>query len=385
MMGRGPSRVIWQHSNPVAPWRQMGFLLLLLSLVSLGFGPPVITDGHYPSLRLYPDQIEALQRAKQAPQVTAFAAMVVDLDANQVLYSLNAQEPTPPASTAKIVTALVVMQQSLMSDPVTVSANAAGTTGSRMGLLAGETLTVENLLYGLLLPSGNDAAVALAEHVAGSHEAFVAMMNKEAASLGLSQTHFVNAHGLDQEGQFTSAADLVTAARAALKYPVFAQIVATADANVQGHDLVNTNELLKSYDGADGIKTGTTDAAGECLVASVNRHGHRLIVVVLGSKDRYADARALLSYAAEGWTWYPAALPDDALAWETGSDGRAYRLQADGSADFFIPSWQAPLIKPVRVLAAGVPLTATIPIGTLRFQLGDQVLANLPLKVIPNP
>jgi D-alanyl-D-alanine carboxypeptidase len=168
-------------------------------------------------------------------------------------------------------------------------------------------------------------------------------------------------------------------ARAALEYPLFVQAVALSTAQVAGHELKNTNELLGSYPGADGVKTGTTDAGGECLVASVTRQGHRLLAVVLGSRDRYADARAMLDYAAAGWRWRSTALPDDALAWAIGSDGQSYRLRSTESSDVFLPAWQWRLTQPVRRLDATVPLTGTLPVGELSWGLGGQVVSTVPL------
>jgi D-alanyl-D-alanine carboxypeptidase (penicillin-binding protein 5/6) len=283
------------------------------------------------------------------------------------------------------MTALVVLQHAGLADPVVVSPQAAATPGSRMGLSAGETLTVGDLLYGLLLPSGNDAAIALAEHVSGSEADFVALMNETATALGLAETHFANPHGLDDPMAATSAADLAALTQAALAYPAFAQIVATQSASVAGYWLVNTNQLLALYPGADGIKTGTTAAAGECLVASVTRDGHRLLAVLLGSADRYADAIALLDYAAAGWQWRPVTLPDDALAWQTDAMGQAYRLRPAGSRDLFLPAWQWPLTQPVRVLYPSAPLTGTLPVGSLRLMFNGQVLAQVPLVVWPGP
>ena len=359
--------------------------LLCASLGSLGFGPPVLVDGRYPPLRLWPEQVSALERLAQPPAITATAGMMVDLDAGQTLYSRHAHDALPPASTVKIMTALLTLQQADLADPVWVSPHAAATGGSRMGLVPGETLTVLDLLYGLLLPSGNDAAVALAEHVAGDQAAFVAGMNRAGAALDLAETHFVNPHGLDDPAQTTSAADLVKLTQAALAYPAFADIVSRTGAQVAGRSLTGTNELLAIYPGADGVKTGTTAAAGECLVASVTRRGHRLLVVVLGSQDRYADVRALLDFAASGWRWAPVALADNALAWEQGVDGRSYRLRAAENGGIFLPAWQWQVVQPLRVIDGPVPGTGTTPLGSLRLTLGGQVLAEVPLSVWRGP
>jgi D-alanyl-D-alanine carboxypeptidase len=359
--------------------------ILVVGLASAGFGPPVMTDGGFPPLRLGPDEIARLTAVKQPPELTAKSALLMDQDSGQTLLALNPDEPLPPASTAKLMTALIVLQQADLDDVVTVSEAAAATSGSRMGLSTGQTLTVRELLYGLLLPSGNDAAVALAEHVAGSEADFVELMNRQAELLGLQATHFAGPHGMDADGQTSSAADLLTVAQAALQYPVFAQMVATQSVEAGGLALTNTNELLGAYPGADGIKTGTSDAGGQCLVASVTRQGHRLLAVVLGSQDRYADVRAMLDFGATGWRWTTTALPDNRLAWAIGSEGKSYLLQTPKADDIFLPAWQRPLVQPIRRLDASVPLTSTLPVGELQWVLAGETLASTPLTVWHGP
>ena len=364
-------------------------LLVCCSLIGWlacsGFGPPILTDGGYPPLRLGPDEIAGLTALTRPPGLTAKSALLFDLDSGQTLYALHPDDPLPPASTAKVMTALVVLQNADLDDSVTVSPIAGQTPGSRMGLTGGETLTVRELLYGLLLPSGNDAAVALAEHVAGTEADFVTLMNRTAAELGLKATHFTGSHGMDAPEQTSSAADLLVLTRAALQYPVFAEIVATQTAEIGGMALTNTNELLGNYPGADGIKTGTTDAGGECLVASATRRGHRLLAIVLGSQDRYADVRALLDYAAAGWRWTPTGLPSNALAWESDPAGQPHRLRTMGASDIFLPAWQGALLQPIRRLDATVYLTSTLPVGELRWVLGGEALATEPLSVWRGP
>ena len=360
-------------------------MVLIGSLATLGFGPPVITESHSGGLRMYPEQVRSAYRLTQPPAVGAKAALVIDLDSGQTLYAKKPNQPLPPASTAKLMTALVTVQHANVDDRVTVSARAAGTPGSRMGLVSGETLTVRDLLYGLLLPSGNDAAVALAEHVAGSQDAFVRLMNETGAALGLKNTTFTNPHGLDDPAQVSTAADLAAMAKAAFAYPLLASIVATPTAQIAGRKLTNTNELLGAYQGADGVKTGTTDAAGECLVASVTRNGHRMLVVILGSGDRYADARTLLDYATGGWRWQSMALADNALAWTTGLDGQPYRLQPTERTDIFLPAWQWSLVQSARQLDAAAPLTSTLPVGTLTLTLAGRPLGSVPLAVWQGP
>lgn len=173
-----------------------------------------------------------------------------------------------------------------------------------MGLLPGERLSLRDLLYGMLLPSGNDAAYTIAAAVAGSQAAFAALMNAKAAALGLTHTHFVQGYGLDSPDQYTTARDMVSLARYDLRhYALFRAIVGTKDHTIgpgrthRAYVLHNLDQLLGVYPGDFGVKTGTTPAAGQNLVAAVQRDGHRLLVAVLGATDRYADATALLNYA----------------------------------------------------------------------------------------
>ena len=180
------------------------------------------------------------------------------------------------ASTTKIMTALLVLEQANLNDVVTVFP-AALVGEASMGLVAGESLTVEDLLWGLLLRSGNDAAAALAEHVAGSQQAFVDLMNQRAAELGLTSTHFANPHGLDAPDHYSSAEDLWRLAELAMANPAFRTMVATQSHEAAGRQLFNINELLGLYPGADGIKTGTSDAAGQCLVGSASQDGFRTV------------------------------------------------------------------------------------------------------------
>lgn len=182
-----------------------------------------------------------------------------------------------------------------------------------------------------------------------------------------------------------SASDLVALAQAAMEYPLFRTIVATKSATVAGHELTNTNELLGVRAEVDGVKTGTTDEGGQCLIATAAPSGHRLLLVVLGSTDRYADMGALLDFTESRWRWRPAGLPDNALAWVRGADGRAYRLRSVGTSDIFVPAWQAPHLRPVRSITATATMTSTLPVGELRWMIGDQTLAAVPLSTWQGP
>lgn len=236
------------------------------------------------------------------PDITAAAAVLVDRDSGSILYEKNAFRRRDPASTTKIMTAILALELGRLDDVVKVSAYAASTPGSTMRLRAGDQYTLEQLLYGLLLESGNDAAVAIAEHLAGSEAAFATIMSQKAKEIGAWNTRFRNPHGLTEYGHYTTAHDLALIARYALRNRKFAELVATRDrevAELQGRyraTLYNTNQLLWEYKGAEGVKTGTTPAAGKCLVSAATRDGQRLIAVVLGSQDRWGDSVRLLEY-----------------------------------------------------------------------------------------
>src|SRR3989344_3821177 len=240
-----------------------------------------------------------------ALNISAKSAILVDYDTGEVIYAKNPQEILPAASTIKIMTALVALENAKLSDKFTASEKAAKVGENAMGLTQGETLTLEELLYGAMLVSGNDAAVVIAEGVFQSEDAFVQKMNQATRDLGLSDTKFINASGLDEDGkeQYSAAYDLVTIARYTWeKYPAFRKIVSTynhtIDAN-QGHkafELYNDTNLLTTYPGVKGIKPGFTWDAGWCLVTYAENGGKKLLAVILGSEDRRGEMIALLDY-----------------------------------------------------------------------------------------
>lgn len=241
----------------------------------------------------------------EPPGLTANAALVIDSETGAVLYSKNADERLPMASTTKIMTAIIVLESLPLDEKVMVSRKAHFQSGSVVGLQAQEVATVEQLLYGLLVFSGNDAAVALAEKTAGSETKFVAKMNERATAMGLTNTHFTNSSGLNHKDHYSSCTDLATMSRYAMQNATFRQMVDTAEYDFPHptrptpRELKNSNALLTQYDWADGIKTGSTPWAGYCVVASGTREGVSLIVVLLGAVDdatRWKETIALFQY-----------------------------------------------------------------------------------------
>ena len=236
-----------------------------------------------------------------AGAVSAQKAMMLDSQTGRVLYEKDAHSRSLIASCTKIMTALVVVEQCNVLDRVKIPKEAVGIEGSSMYLKEGEVLTIQELLYGLMLHSGNDAAVALAIYCGGTVEGFAELMNDKAHRLGLEGTHFENPHGLDSPNHYSTARDLAVLAAYAMKNPIFRQTVSTKSVRVGERSLTNHNKLLWRVDGADGVKTGYTKAAGRILVSSATRDGRRLICVTINDGNDWADHETLLN---EGFSRY---------------------------------------------------------------------------------
>lgn len=228
-----------------------------------------------------------------AGAISARKAIVMDGQTGRVLYEKDANSRSLVASCTKIMTALIVCEQCNVLDRMRIPKEAVGIEGSSMYLQAGEVITVQELLYGLMLQSGNDAAVALAIYCGGTVEEFCQRMNDKARDLGLTGTHFVNPHGLDAPEHYSTARDLAVLAAYAMKNPIFAQTVSTRQVTVGSRYLTNHNRLLWQVDGADGVKTGYTIAAGRILVSSAVRQGRRLLCVTIDDGNDWVDHKTL--------------------------------------------------------------------------------------------
>ena len=238
------------------------------------------------------------------PKVNSRAAIVYDRISGSILFGKNENVKRQMASTTKIMTAIIVIENSNLDNFITVSSNAAKTGGSRLGLRTNDKISIRDLLYGLLLCSGNDAAVALAEHIGGSLPGFATLMNNKCDFLGLTSTNFVTPHGLDSDNHYTTAYELAIITDYALKNEIFCKFVNTKNytVSINGNPklLSNTNELLGNLDGVYGVKTGFTNGANRCLVTSVKRKNMDIICIVLGcdtKKDRTKDSIQLIEYA----------------------------------------------------------------------------------------
>ena len=233
--------------------------------------------------------------------ISAKTAIVLDATTGRVLYEKEPDRQMLIASTTKIMTALVVCEQCNVLDRVRIPKEAVGIEGSSMYLREGEILTVQELLYGLMLHSGNDAAVALAIYCAGTVEGFAQLMNDKAHRLGLENTHFVNPNGLDAPGHYSTARDMAVLAAFAMDNPIFAKTVSTKTVKIGGRCLRNHNKLLWQLDGADGVKTGYTRAAGRILVSSATRQERRLICVTMHDPNDWQDHKTLLEQGFAGF------------------------------------------------------------------------------------
>ena len=246
----------------------------------------------------------------EASSINSRSCIVYDRNSHMILYGKNGTKQVKMASTTKIMTSLIIIENCNLSETIEVSQKAAGTGGSRLGLKTGDKITIKDLLYGLMLCSGNDAAVALAEYAGGDISGFAELMNNKAKELGLANTHYESPHGLDSDGHYTTAYELALLSDYALKNETFSKIVGTKNytVTINGYpkNLSNTNELLGYLDGVYGVKTGFTNGANRCLVTACKRNDMDIICVVLGAdtkKYRTQDSIKLIEYAFNNFTY----------------------------------------------------------------------------------
>ena len=321
--------------------------------------------------------------------VPCAAAILIDEDSGTVLYEKNADEQRPIASITKVMTLLLTFQaleegKISLEDYVPVSEHAYSMGGSQIWLEPGEQMTLNDMLKAICVSSANDAAVAVAEYVGGSEPVFVQMMNEKAAELGMTSTHFENACGLDQEGHLSSARDVAIMSREMLLNHTEVRdycSIWTDTLRDGATQLVNTNKLLKSYNGITGLKTGTTSKAGVCIAASAERNGLRLIAVVLGSAsgtERFQAATALLDYGFANYENVTAQLPEDAPQTlpVTRGTAEAVTLQYDAPRQCLMPKGQGEALQ----ITLELPETLTAPVeagsrvGTVYLRNGEELL-----------
>lgn len=317
------------------------------------------------------------------PSTAARAAVVMEASSRRVLYAKNPHMKLPMASTTKIMTAILAIEMGNLEDVVTVSPKAVGVEGSSIYLAKGERLTLEQLLYGLMLRSGNDAAVAIAEHIGGSVENFVRLMNRKAVQIGARNTNFVNPHGLHDDMHYTTAYDLALISAYAMQNPVFRTIVSTKYKKIpwegRSYDRVlqNKNALLWSYEGANGIKTGYTKVSRRCLASAALRDGMQLVCVVLDCQPWFDDSATLLDYGFANFKPYTVVSKEQVLGHIPVRDGYEAQVAAVCREEILLPVREGEEkeisveVKLPQYLKA--PVKAGTKVGYVKVTLGDEV------------
>jgi D-alanyl-D-alanine carboxypeptidase len=345
----------------------------------------------------FPTVLETPTPSRKLPDLRARAAILEDLDTGQVLLARRPGEERPLASTTKIMTALLVLSRLGPNHVVTIGPDAAeegsaGTGFSELGLRLGEHISVRELLYGLMVQSSNDAAVALGDATSGNTEAFVRAMNRRARALGLEHTVFFSPNGLDDRGHST-ARELATITREAMRIPLFAEVVRTKFHRIPSPTgmrvIQNRNVLLWLYPGAIGVKTGFTSAAGYCLVSAAERNGRRLVSVILGEPDEdtmFDDSAALLTYGFKGFREVALAKRGQAFG-PLPVGTQSLRVQAAAGLERLLPVGSGGRVKHKIQIRPGLqlPLEAGTPVGSVRFVLDGRALGNVTLKASAEP
>ncbi len=331
--------------------------------------------------------------AVAADDVKAPAAVLMDAKTGTVLFDKNAHEVRACASITKVMTLILVMEaldsgKIQWSDTVTASAHAASMGGSDIWLEPGETMTVDEMVKATIVASANDAAVALAELVSGTEEAFVEQMNKKAQTLQMKETVFKNCNGLDEEGHVTSAHDVAVMSRELLKHPKILEYSSIWMDELRGGktQLVNTNKLLKSYQGITGLKTGTTSQAGSCISATAERNDLSLIAVVLGcasGKERFSDAAKLLDYGFAHYTMVVPAVPEEALREIAVANGMLSSVRTSCHADssVLVEKGKSSRIESQVYLPENIesPVEKGEVIGKVVYKSGSDQIAEYPI------
>ncbi len=326
-------------------------------------------------------------------EITAPSAVLMDAETGKILYEKNPHEVRPCASITKVMTLTLVMEaldsgKISLSDTVTTSQHASSMGGSDIWLEVGETMSVDDMIKATVVASANDAAVALAEHLCGTEEEFVAQMNKKAKSLGMKETVFKNCNGLDEDGHVTSAYDVAVMSRELTKHKKIYDYSNIWMDNLRGGktQLVNTNKLLKTYRGITGLKTGTTSKAGSCISATAERDGLSLIAVVLGSatgKDRFSDAAKLLDYGFANYEMYTPDIPESAVTEIAVKNGMTDKIMtsAKSGSSILIQKGDKEKITSEIVLPNEIdaPVEKNAPIGKIIYKNSGHQIAEYPI------
>jgi D-alanyl-D-alanine carboxypeptidase (penicillin-binding protein 5/6) len=332
--------------------------------------------------------LEYPQALSKDIRLDCVSGVVIDQDSGRVLYEKNGGAILPMASTTKIITAIVAIEKANLNDIVVVSKKAVSIRGSTADLKAGESVKLEELLYGLMLRSGNDAAIAIAEHIGGSVEKFAKLMNDKAVELGAYNTSFVTPHGLDEEDHFTTAKDLAKITAYAMQNEMFARIVSTKSISAGetgsfNRSYSNINKFLYKIDNSDGVKTGYTGNAGKCLVASVKHPYGRYICVVLNSGDRWRDAEKLVKYADSNYSFIKIVGKEEIIKKFKVYGGSQKYITGKLNTDLYLPLRDEEKDKfQIDVYAPSVlfsPIKEDETIGNVVVSIDDKIVAKYPL------
>jgi len=323
------------------------------------------------------------------PVVGGASAVLMDVDTGRVLYAKNAHARRPNASTTKIMTAILLIEHCKMEDKIRVSKNAANTPYTSLHLKQGETITVKDLLTGMLIRSANDAAVAAAEHIAGNTKRFAVMMNRKAAEIGCRDTHFVTPNGLYDPHHYSSAYDLCLMARYAFRYPIFNEAINTRkyyllsrSLNKEDMAVYTRSKFLKNYPGADGVKSGYIKQARSCYVGSATRDGWRLVSTVLGSNNSTNDTMALMDYGFNNFESVTVAKANEAVTSEPvkGGGKPSVELVAEHDLKVPVPRTGAKIVTKLELIHAQAPITKGAKLGEVKAIVDGVEMGSVDLK-----
>lgn len=342
-----------------------------------------------PMHTLAKEQVQSNLHASEVP-VSAEAAALIDVQSGRILYGKNLDKRMRIASLTKIITAIVAIESGKLNEIVTVSKNAYRVEGSSVYLDLGEKQKLIDLVYAIMLRSGNDAATAIAEHVGGgSAQKFVGMMNDKVKQLGLEGTHFVNPHGLDTEGHYSTAYDMAQLTAYALRNPIFREVVSTKAKKIpwEGKDwdrtLLNKNKMLFRYEGADGVKTGYTEDAGRCLASSATRYGRQLAVIVLQDRNDWNDSSRLLDFGFTKYQYFSPVADQQPLTSLPVKNGTVDRMEvlAGGKLAYPLREEEKPRVKTELKLPnyLRAPVKEGEKVGEMAVYLDEKKIGSLPL------
>lgn len=321
-----------------------------------------------------------------AVETSAKSAILIEADHGSVIYEKNASQRLTMASTTKIMTAICAIEEGNPEKKVKIAPEAVGVEGSSIYLKHGEELTLRELVYGLMLNSGNDAAVAIACAVSGDVKSFAELMNKKAKKIGVKNTQFKNPNGLDEEGHYTTAADLAAITAYALKNEEFRKIVSTYQTTITGNDeapkrfLTNHNKLLKRYEGCIGVKTGFTKKSGRCLVSAAERNGVTLVAVTLSAPDDWTDHTNMLNYGFEHVHSKTMAKEGEVLSTLEVKNGIEDKVNIVCKSTFAVPAADGRrYVAHFKVLSAiEAPVNKGVEVGEVEFYLDDKLIGTVP-------